>query len=440
MQMLKKDTAYKLFMVAWVYFLLITIIDFHYPLGKNYIPIINFSKIQNFKYIPFVVVALLILPLSAYKTHINRRLTQIFFILLILLIAGFVSASLSENPRVGFAFMTRFTIYSLILLYLTIALNYFHDLSEFLVKSFVYINAVIIAASILDFYVPAFHQLLVDYFGRPLVKHSFIKYNNEILMRPMGFITESNLAALSITLASLLMLLNNKKFNKYFRISFYVLGSFALGMLVSRSSLIFCIIILIYFFFSKAVTRKELYIYAAIYIIVQLITPQTQSRIMQFFDKKQMQEEVSVGRPLIWEADFNAFRTNPVFGVGPDCFFHSSQDYLRQVLISKKINIDNPSAPNYFEVNSVNPHSLILAVLTEGGIIGFIIFVILILLIFLYYLKKKLYTSMVFFINLLIAAAVSSYAPYYTYFLLISVIFFVISLNNMCIKDKNSNV
>jgi O-antigen ligase len=433
--MLRKDIAYKLFQFAWVYFLLITIIDFHYPLGKNYIPIINFSKIQNFKYIPFVVIALLILPLSAYKTQINHRLFKIFLVIAILIISGFVSASLSENPRVGFAFMIRFTIYFLILLYLIFALKYFAGLNEFLIKSFVYVNLFIVIACIMDFYVPAFHQLLIEYFGRPLIKHSFMKYNGEILMRPMGFITEANLAALSISLASLIILLNNKKFNAYFRIIFYVLSSFTLGMLVSRSSLIFSIIILVYLFFSKKIVRKELYAYVSIFIVLQILTPQTQSRILQFFDKKQMEEEVSVGRPLIWQADINAFKEKPFFGVGPDCFFHSSQDYLREVLISKNININNPSAPNYFEINNVNPHSLILAVLTESGIIGFIIFTILILLIFLYYLREKLYTSMVFFANLLIAAALSSYAPYYTFFLLITVIFFIISLNNMCIEN-----
>lgn len=436
--MFSKETAYKIFKIAWIYLLVINIMDFNFSTGMDLISFIHFAQSQNLKYLPFFILAVIIIPFRDYKQlRVRKDILIILFVLFLLICAGFVSAFLSNNSGTAIAFMMRFSICFLILVYLVFVYNYFPELNEFLIKSFVYINLIIVAGSILDFYVPAFHNMLIDYFGRPLIKHSYVDYNGEIIMRPMGFITESNLAALSIAFASLLVLISSDKFNLYFRITYYLLGSFVLGMLVSRSAFIFSLLVLGYLFFFQKNLRKELYIYLLMFLLIPLLTPQTQSKIFQVSYPEKISEELSVGRPMIWQASLSAFKTSPVIGIGPDCFFSASRSYLIPILSAKEdINIQNPYSENYFEINNVNPHGLFIALLTETGIIGLALFCFACLLLFKYYYKYKLYISFVFLVGWLIISAISSYAPYYTYYLILCIIFFMISSNNMKIENS----
>lgn len=435
--MFKKETAYKIFKIAWIYLLVINIMDFNFSSDTDLISFIHFAQSQNLKYLPFFILAIIIIPYKDYKQlRVRKDILIILFILFLLICAGFVSAFLSDNTGTAIAFMMRFSICFLILVYLVFVYNYFTGLNEFLIKSFIYINLIIIAGSILDFYVPAFHNMLIDHFGRPLIKHSYVDYNGVIVMRPMGFITESNLAALSIAFASLLVLINRNNFNLYFRVTYYLLGSFVFGMLVSRSAFIFIMLILVYLFFFQKSLRKELYMYLLIFLLIPLLTPQTQSKIFGVSYPDKISEELSVGRPMIWQASLNAFKTSPVIGIGPDCFFPASRSYLIQVLSTKKnVNIENPDSENYFEVNNVNPHGLFIAMLTETGVTGLALFCFLCLVLFKYYYKYKLYISFVFLIAWLVISAISSYAPYYTYYLILCIIFFLSSLRNMKIEN-----
>lgn len=428
--MFKKETAYKIFKVAWIYLLVINIMDFNFSSGTDLISFIHFAQSQNLKYLPFFILAVIIIPFRDYKQlTVSKEILAILTVLFLLICTGFISAFLSDNTGTAIAFMKRFSICFLILAYLVFVNNYFEGLNEFLIKSFVYINLIIIAGSILDFCVPSFHQILIEYFGRPLVKHSYVDFNGEIVMRPMGFITESNLAALSTAFASLLVLINRNKFNIYFRIIYYLLGSFVLGMLVSRSAFIFIVLILAYLFFFQKNLRKELYMYLLIFLLIPLLTLQTQSKIFQVSYPEKISEELSVGRPMIWQASLAAFKTNPIIGIGPDCFFRTSRHYLIPILSTKEdVNIENPGSENYFEINNVNPHGLFIALLTEAGILGLAIFCFACLLLFKYYYKNKLYISFVFLIGWLVISAISSYAPYYTYYLILCIIFFMASL------------
>lgn len=437
--MLKKEFAFLVFKISFVALLIINIAEVKIPSETDLIPFINVSEIPLLKYIFILFFAFLIIPFKEYINLLKKQNIIVVIILLFILICiGFISSFFSEFQQIGFNICGRITFYFFIFIIVFTASQYFKNSIDFLIKSSIYSNVLIIIGSLLDFYIPKFHKILVIYFNRPDLIHSYIQIGDEKIMRPMGFITDSNLAAFSLALALLLILLNYKCFNKFFKISFYITGSFVLGMLSSRASLIVCIFCFIVFFVFNIIEKKELIIFGLLFLICNVATPQTYGRVLSYLDKKEIVKEYAVGRPIIWEASFNVFKENPVIGIGPGGFFEVSQIYVRNILKKNPtINIDNPELPGYHKIDKWNPHNIFLVMLSETGLIGSLSFILLILYLIWFYKNNKKYISLLFFFSVMFVSSLSNFAPYYKYYLIIGIIIYVASINNLKIVQTN---
>lgn len=437
---MKKETAILLFKIAWVYFLLINIAEFTIHNKPDFIPFINFSGIPYLKYLPFFILTIIIIPFRVFKRIFdNTFIKNVFILLLILSLFSFITGIFSSYPGVARYNSSRMTFFILIM-FLVLAVYYTYPrTSEFLLKSFLFSSLLVLAGSLLDYYSPEFHNLLKSNFGRPDAMNSFMKIGNEIFIRPMGFITDANLAAFYIAFAMLLFLVNNEFLkNKFLKAGFYLVSSYVFGLLASRGALLIVIFTVTMFFIFKLVSRKELILFVVIFIVSQLITPQTQARISQIFNPQTIEEEFEVGRPVIWKASIELFKTNPVFGVGLGNFFEVSDIYIRKILEKKpELNINNPELPGYHKIDKYNPHNIFLVMATETGILGLLIFCTLLIVLFLYYKKSKFYISLIFLTDILIVSFLSNYAPYYKIYLIICIVFFVLSLNNMKTINRN---
>jgi ADP-heptose:LPS heptosyltransferase len=376
--------------------------------------------------------AIIIIPLKEYfRLFRDRNILTILSLLLVLLSIGYVSSYLSDYPYTALRICNRISFYYAILIICIASVKYFENASNFIINTFVYANSIVIIGSILDFYSPQFHRVLIQYFNRPEVIHSYIQIGSEKIMRPMGFVTDSNLTAFSITLALLLLLINHDRYNKIFRLLFYIAASYVTGMLTSRGSLVMCVVCIVVFFSFRLVDRKELIIFVVLFLAFQLITPQTYGRILSSFNKEKMEEEYTIGRPVIWNAALKVFSENPVIGKGPGVFFEVSQTYLRGILKENpSLNIDNPDLPSYHKIDKLNPHNIFLVMLAETGLTGFAFFILLVVFLIIIYYKNKIYISLLLFLNILMVSALSNFAPYYKYYLMIVIIFYVTSNQN----------
>jgi O-antigen ligase len=434
--MIKKETAYIIFKALWVYLLLATVADLKLHTKIDLIPSIHVSEIPFIKYIPFLIAVFIVIPFREF-TNVFRKKENVIIIglLSLLLLVSLASSYYSSFPETAFRLTSRFFFYFLVLIAAITACSYFEDAYSFLIKSFIYVNVLVIICSMLDFYVPAFHQLLVDHFDRPETKHSVMKIGGVVYMRPMGILTDTNLTAFSVGFSLMLLLLNHKHFNKIFTYIFFAAGSYVFGMLASRASLLMCIAAAAYFFFTKIVDRKELMIFLILFTVFQVITPQTYYRIITTGDTEKIENESRFGRLVIWKAAFNLFTENPLLGVGPGNFFEHSQLMIREVVFLENpgINIDHPNSKDFHQVGKGNPHNVFLAVLCETGVVGFIIFLAFIGYIFYIYLKQKKYISLIFFLLILMVSSVSNFAPYYRFYLLICIIFYAASAKNLLI-------
>lgn len=441
--MLNKELSYKIFRVAWVAFLVANIIEFNAPSDIDIIPFLHISEIPFMKYLLVIGFALLIIPAREYISIFSKKNHLIVLVLLLSLLGtAIISSYYSSYPDTAFRVTGRISFYLMILIITLSAVSYFNYASNFIIKSFIYVCSLVIAGSLLDFFVPGFHQMLVDHFDRPGIMHSYMKIGNEIVMRPMGFVTDANLAAFVVAFGLMLLLLNSRSFNKIFRISYYILGSFTFGMLTSRIALAMCVISVLVFFILKTVERKELILFCIMFVIFQAVTPQTYSRIVSLFDKEKIEEELTVGRPVIWGASFRLYTEHPVIGAGPGGFFEYSRDYMSQILQSTDgVNINDPDKPNYHKVDNMNPHNIFLVMLSETGIIGFSIFIILLIYLFQSYIRKKLYISALFLANIVLISAFSNFAPYYKLYLVVAIVFYIASGKDMrLIYIKSLNV
>lgn len=441
--MLNKELSYKIFRVSWIIFLLATIVEYKPGFDLDIIPFIHISKIPYWKFISLTFFAVLIIPLKEYFSVFKKpRNIVVISLLFLLLTLALISSLHSSYPETAYRVTGRIAFYMIVLIIVLAASGYFKDSIDFILKSFIYICTVIIAGSILDFFIPGFHQMLVDHFDRPGALHSYMKINNEIVMRPMGFITDANLAAFAIAFGLMTLLLNSSSFNKIFRYSYYILGSFAFGMLTSRIALVMCVISVLVYFILKSVDRKELIIFFVVFIIFQAVTPQTYSRVMSFFDKEKIDEELTVGRPVIWAAAFRLYTENPVIGAGPGVFFEYSRDYMTEILGSPaNTNITDPSKPDYHKVDKMNPHNIFLVMLSETGITGFVFFLILLIYLFYIYIRKRSYISILFLFNIILISAFSNFAPYYKLYLVMAIVFLIASGKDMrLIYSKSLNV
>lgn len=431
--MFNKILSYKIFRIIFSLFLLTNIIEPRFNYNFDLIPFIHVSDLSYLKFFLIILLAFLIIPSKEYVNLFKEKhLRLLFFTLLLLIIICYISSYFSEFQNVGFGLTNRIFLYFIILIICAATVKYFEGAAAFILKAFIYSNCIIITGSLLDFIFPEFHNILVLHFNRQEVIHSYVQIGTEKIMRPMGFISDSNLAAFSISFALMLLLLNYKKFNKIFRVLFYISGTFIFGMLSSRSSLVMCVFCLIVFYLYTRIEKKELNLFVLIFIVFQLLTLQTYGRILSYFDKEKTGEEFSFGRPVIWNASLNVFKENILIGKGPGGFFEVSDSYIRNILKEKRdLNIDNPEKPDYHQIDKVNPHNIFLVALAETGITGFIFFIFLNAVFIIYLLKSKKHISFLFLIFILFVSSLSNFAPYYKYYLLLCIIFYLLSNQNM---------
>lgn len=437
--MINKKTAGIIFRVIWVYFLVANIAELKLHTELDLIPFIHVSEIPFIRYITLILVLLILVPPREIIRIFERKQDVIIMILLLmLLVSFFVSSVLSPHQETAMRVLYRFVFYFAVFMMTMIANRYFDGTSDFLIKSFVYINILVIAGSLLDFYVPEFHKILLSNFGRPEAIHSYMKIGGEKVMRPMGFLTDTNLTAFSIALSSILLVVNENKFNRIFRYLFYILGSYSFGMLTSRGALLIYILSIAILLIWKTVNRRQLIIFLVIFIVFQVMTPQTYSRISSLISRDKIEEEITVGRPVIWKAAFIVFSENPFVGVGPGVFFELSQKYIRDILtMNPQINIDYPEKEGYHKIDKLNPHNIFLVMLSETGITGTLAFLILISVLYYFFIKEKKYYSVLFLTNLIVVSSLSNYAPYYKFYLAACIVLYFASWKNMMIGEKS---
>jgi hypothetical protein len=193
----------------WVYLLVVNIADLRLHSGFDLLPFIHVSEIPYIKYIPFVLAALIMIPLKEYFTAFRQKENIVVLTLggLFILIA-FISSVNSVFPDNSLKTTSRFFSYYILLILTAAASSYFKEAPAFIIKSFIYVNALVITGSLLDYYFYDFHLLLVRHFDRPESYHSVLKIGEQVLMRPMGFLTDTNLTAFSDALSMLLLLIN----------------------------------------------------------------------------------------------------------------------------------------------------------------------------------------------------------------------------------------
>jgi O-antigen ligase len=437
---LKKNIAYIIFQIIWIYLVITNIAELRLHTAIDLIPAIHVSEIPFIRYFPFIIILLLLFPIKdIINTFKNKFNVRIIVFILTLILAALIASFLSEYRNTAVSLSARFIFYFGVMCVVLIGTNYFEHSVNFIIKVFVYINLIVFLGSLLDFYSIDFHNLLKMHFDRPDALHSYMKIGGEKIMRPMGFLTDANLTAFSVAMALMMVLLNYKNFNKYFRYFYYAFGSFIFGMLVSRASLIICVLSIVFYFYKRTVEKKEIYAFIALFAVFQLLTPQTYSRLLSYFNKEMIDEEMVVGRPVIWKAAYNVFSENKIIGVGPGVFFELSQKYIRDILKENKdLNIDNPSLPDYHKIDKLNPHNIFLVMLSETGIIGFAVLLGFIIFLFSYFIKQKYLLSALFLTNILIVSALSNFAPYYKFYLVMCIIFIIASKQNMKLKPDHS--
>lgn len=385
--------------------------------------------------IVYILSFLVTMRINDFKIIFSEKSdTYIIITLGFLLVVAFISSSLSVMSKISVtATVSRYAVYFLVFICTIGYSKISKEASGFIIKSFIYFNILIMISCILDFFVPAFDSLLIEHFGHMLRRHSTLKIWGIHFLRPQGFITDTNLSALSISLSFVFLLLNSAKFRyKYFLYVFYICAGIVTGMQASRSAEIFIVAFAVAAFLGKWVDRKKLIAAFSIFIAAQLLTPQTQARIFQIADVTGHEEEITYGRPLIWKACFIAFEKSPVIGIGSNVFIYQSLE-----LITTAYKESNENNVNFRIEDPINPQNVFLTMLVEYGVIGFILN-----LVFLYLLYRKLMLKRCKKCVLLVSALVfvstfANYAPYYKYYIIICIILYV-NINNSLNIENNT--
>jgi len=439
---ISEEIKYNIFKISWVLLMLGTTCDF---MLANSIKIVSFDinlTLSTVSVVQYILIFFIVFPLKEINRLIEDKYNKInILIISLMLILAYISSYFSLMQK--FAIVTtisKFTLYFFAFIITLIYSKYFAQSGKFILKSFIFLNFFIILSSIADYFFYDFNRLLVGYFGHVETKHSMLRINGIPYLRPSGFVTDTNLTAFSIAFSSYLLLLNNKRFNKYFKYLFYMLAGYSFGMLASRSALLLILFLVILSFILKLIPKKHIIVFSLIFFIIQSLTPQTQARFFIFSKKPKKVEEIETGRPIIWKADMLAIRLKPLLGLGSGIFFKQSDIFISKVL--NKID----DAAYYAELNNqmhepeegVNPHNIFLSMFIEYGIPGLLLFTFLIIYNFRYIFKKRNMNSLIVFIGILFISCVSNYAPYYKYFLLLCIVYYINAPNNLKM-DYNEN-
>lgn len=431
----------KYFKISWFILLISTVCDYNIT-DKLSLGFFSVNvQASSIALVIYLFVFVFTFPIKELTAIFNSKYDKInIYILAALLLIAYISSYFSLMQKYAIVTTTsRYTLYFLSLLITLCYVKHYKNAGEFILKSFIYVNLFIALSSLAEYFIPAFYRLLVDHFGIMESRHAVMKLGDQYYMRPSGFITDSNLTAFTLGLSSYFLLLNRGKFNRFFEYSFYLIAGISFGLIASRSALITVIFLLFTLIVFRQVNWKNGLVYFILFLLVQLITPQTQARFFNISDKKKNMEEIELGRPLIWKADYLAMREKPVIGIGSGVFFKQSEIYIAK--IEKKINdsvffagINNPAPENK---QGINPHNIFFTMQIEHGIGGTLLFVILVIFNLIFLIRYKKFNSLAVVTAILFVSSLSNYAPYYKYYLLIVLISYVLIFTNF---KPDSNV
>jgi O-antigen ligase len=139
------------------------------------------------------------------------------------------------------------------------------------------------------------------------------------------------------------------------------------------TGIVLFLVLIQFIFFNKnlrlTTVKKFLLSFAILFIIIFIsyqagnLNPTTYERLSSGKPKSENELKINtfVTRGFIWITAWNAFRDNPVIGVGLYNFSH----------VSRRYNTIDPVLYKLF-VEKVSPHETFLEILSETGIIGFI--------------------------------------------------------------------
>jgi len=434
------DNRYKYFKISWIVLIFGTVCDLTIS-EKLALGVLNVHiQLSSISALIYLLSFFIIFPINElpilFKNSFHKNN---IFLFILLLLTAYLSSYLSFMQKYAIVTTTsRYTMYLLVFVITVYYSLYFEKAPEFILKSFIYLNFFIALSSLADYYLPGFYQVLVDYFGHMESRHSNIRIGGVIYLRPSGFVTDTNLTAFSLGFSSVILLINRIKFNKYFEYIFYVIVGYSFGMASSRSAFLIVIFLLAIILIFKQVSWKHAAVYVLLFITFQLLTPQTQARFFYFSDKKQKYEEMELGRPLIWKADYLAMRIKPVVGIGSGIFFKLSDTLISRVqnkITDEQLNtaiFDPRTDPS----KGINPHNIFFTMIIEHGIAGAILFITLVLFNLFYFFKLKKYMSLAAAIGILFVSSLSNYAPYYKYYLLTFIVYYIISGLNLKLSNE----
>ena len=426
----QEKNKYLIFRISWLILLITTVCDYNIAdkisLGFFSINI----QASSIGIVIYILLFLLTFPMKEIPKVFNSKFDKwnIMFLSLLLIIA-YISGYFSVMQK--YALVTTSSRYLLYFIAFIITLCYFWYYARtgiFILRSFVYVNLLIALSSIAEYFIPSFYRILVDHFGIMQSKHALMYFGNLAYMRPSGFITDANLTAFTLGLSSILLLLNREKFNKIFLYIFYTIAGLSFGMLASRSALIMVIFLFAAAIVFKKVNWKNALVYFVLFIIIQLITQQTQARFFNITDESRKMDELEHGRPLIWKADYLAMKIKPWIGIGSGVFFKQSDIFIAKAedRINDETYYNDLNNPDFEMIQGINPHNIFFTMQIEYGVFGTILFTIMVIFNLIYLFRTKNFISLSASLGILFVSSLSNYAPYYKYYLLIIIIYYIL--------------
>lgn len=435
---ISEETKIKLVKISWALMLFGVICD--YTLFNN-IPFFVFKlnlQLSSAGVIIYIITFLITCSFKEAKNIITGRKDRIVLIFGTLMILIAIISSAASDERV---YALNITLFRLLLYYFCfittiILIRTFPQLINFLISSVIIAGFFNSIAVILDFFFLDFTHTLIKYFQHMdlvLQRH----YINKVpFTRPSGFVTDPNLAALFTGIGSVLFLINSSK-KKIIYYLYLIVTGFSFTLISSKSTFIVILLCVLFFGILKLIFKKEFLIYFTIFYLLPLLQPYNILTFESLTRLDYYKDEMSFGRAVIWEASYKCFKTSPVIGIGSGVFFKKSYDIIVDILNEKEPESTREEIYKRFKGSGNTSHSLIIAVMVEYGVLGFLILIWFIIK-FLYYLFKNKFTfSFIIFLGLFVISTISSYAPYYKLYYVICIFLYASSLQDMKILKPN---
>ncbi len=433
------NKKYTVFKVTWALLLVGTICDYNISDSFGFGSFSAKLQLSSAVILTYLLSFLIIVPFREFSHLFRNKYDRMNIVILgLLLIVAYISSYFSLMQKYALVNTTsRYFLFFLVLIATIVYSKYFADSVKFIYTSFIYANFIVIVSCLADYLFPDFNRLLIQSFGHMGLRDSIMKIGGVIYMRPSGFVSDTNLTGFSIALSFFLLLLNHRNFNKYLIYVFSIFSGLCFGMLASRSALITISAFIILSIVFKYMKWKNVLVFILIFYSVQFLTPQTQARVLQIFDKEMKTEELEHGRPLIWKAGVIALGVKPSLGIGSGVFFMQSDVFIAKAkeLIDENDFSREIMDPMHVPLSGINPHNIFLTMLIEHGYAGLLLFTILLLHILYKTIKQKKYISLIMMLGLLFVSLLSNYSPYYKYFLLMVVIYYVYADKRLTVDD-----